>query len=673
MRSAPNSRSVLVVDDDEVIGNVLSRVLERDGYTVNRATSPDSALDVTKDASPDVALVDLCFPNGDGLELADHLRSRYANLPLILMTAYPLRLRERPELGRVFDSILHKPINLEELRRALDAALASPGLRDSPPPARPANRPKATEGHMETSTHASDDSHATAAENSHSHSPVTPLTPQPEKTPLDRLRALAGAAVVLAAIAGFAVFVLRVPLPWVARANADGSSPPREPAANDALASVQLVDGMPHTLIVPESVRKSLGIRKGQTELLAVAQVPTRTRAMVLPGSTALDPARLDRIRARFAPARATEIAKVTDVAATQETGKTVFRELTTGDHVRKDDLLAVVYSPDVGNKKNDLIDALYQLKLDEQALRLAEKAQAENGALPEIYMITAKRAVEGDRNTIARTISNLRTWDIPEEDIQAVMKEAEEIGKRGGQRDRTKDDLWPRVELRAPAAGIIVERNITEKEMIVDATVNMFQIAKVNRLTVLVNCPEDDVPTIQALRGKQREWTINTVGAKGNKEITAPITEIGYLIDPNQHTAVLKGYIDNPGESIRAGQFITATIQLPPPADVVEVPVDAVVEDGQQCVVFVQRDAAKQQYTMRRVELTHRFDRTVFVRSKPFAKEEQPSAEEMELGMYIKEPLKPGERILQTGVGELKAALLDKESEPKKEREDRK
>jgi membrane fusion protein, heavy metal efflux system len=67
----------------------------------------------------------------------------------------------------------------------------------------------------------------------------------------------------------------------------------------------------------------------------------------------------------------------------------------------------------------------------------------------------------------------------------------------------------------------------------------------------------------------------------------------------------------------------------------------------------------------MRRVELTNRFDKTVFVRSKPFDKGEGPSSEELELGMLPKQPLLPGERILESGVGELKTALADRESQP--------
>ena len=148
-------------------------------------------------------------------------------------------------------------------------------------------------------------------------------------------------------------------------------------------------------------------------------------------------------------------------------------------------------------------------------------------------------------------------------------------------------------------------------------------------------------------------------------------IDEISYLIDPNQHTAVIKGYVDNPGEQIRGGQYVTATVNIPPPGDVVEIPVDALVDDGRQSLVFVQPDAAKHQFTMRRVQVTHRFDRTVFVRSTPIPKEEQLTAAEAEEGLLPKEPLRPGERVLLAGSLELKRVVIDLESRPKKKSTD--
>ena len=75
-----------------------------------------------------------------------------------------------------------------------------------------------------------------------------------------------------------------------------------------------------------------------------------------------------------------------------------------------------------------------------------------------------------------------------------------------------------------------------------------------------------------------------------------------------------------------------------------------------------------KQYYTMHRVELVRRFEKSVFVRSRPFAKDEQLTVEEQELGLQPKQPLLPGERILGTGVGELKSALTEMESQPQKD-----
>jgi membrane fusion protein, heavy metal efflux system len=466
----------------------------------------------------------------------------------------------------------------------------------------------------------------------------------------------------LIVLAGLAVAMGAVRSPWRA-ARDDAPMPP----ANTSDSRVTLVPGRPHTLVVPEDVRRGLGIRQGNRELIAVARRPTRTQPLVLPGSTLLDPTRLFRIRARFAPspssAEVVQIAQVPEDASHSGQPQTVFREIRSGDWVKKGDLLAVFHSVDVGNMKSNLIDATYQLELDQQIL---DKALAKREVVPEVFLLQAQRAVQGDINTINKTVNTLKTWGIPEPDIQAVRDEAEEVKKRQGQHDPKKEALWARVEIRAPDDGVIIERNVALHEIIADNTTVLFQIAKVDRLFVTAFCPEDDLPALEALPTAQRRWTIHTVGSA---PVQGFIDDISYLIDPNQHTAVVKGHIDNPHAALRGGQFISASVDLPPPAEVVEVPVDAVVDDGQQSVVFVQTDPKDHpdQFTMRRVELTERFDRTVFVRSKPFRKGEERTAEEAELGLLPREPLRPGERILQTGVGELKATLLDREAQPDK------
>ena len=458
-----------------------------------------------------------------------------------------------------------------------------------------------------------------------------------------------------------------------------------------ALPSVSLVSGQAHTLKVPEEVCAALGIRKGEHDAVAVAWLPKTMRPLVLPGSTAFDPTRLARIRARFAPARVVNLAQVWDYS--RKTGQTEYRELRPGDSVSKGDLLGVFYSVDVGSKKNDLLQALVQLELDQAILDRVEQNRV---AIPEVMYLTYVRSVQGDRTEISRALNNLKLWDIPQEELDALHAEAKKMSadkdawsktpegrwvnrvKQGiGDKDNAAkekeketetENPWGRVTLRAPIDGIIVERNVHKDEMVVDNTVNLFQIADVSRLLVIASCPEDSLPSLEALGSNEKRWSVRTVGAASGTGLAGTIDEIGYIIDPNQHTAVIKGYVENPGKRIRAGQYVSATVNLPPPDDVVEVPTDALVDDGMQSLVFVQSDPAAHQFTMRRVHVTHRFDRSVFVRDTPLPKEEQLTAKEAEEGLLPKEPLRPGERVLLAGSVELKAALQDLESRPEKE-----
>ncbi len=485
--------------------------------------------------------------------------------------------------------------------------------------------------------------------------------------------------VLLAPAAGFYSYFSGIPLHVLATTK---DNKDQDKSESPAARTVSLVSGSTHTLEVPEEVSTTLGIRKGDRESVVVAQPPKMMRPLVLPGSTRFDPARLDRIRARFAPARVVKLAQVQD--RSPKTGYTEYRDIRPGDPVLKGDLLATFYSVDVGSKKNDLLDALVQEELDQKILDAAEKHV---GAVPPVFMLTYERAVQGDRNAISRALNNLRLWDIPQDEIDALHAEAKKICAdknawlktpeglwvRGVKQANGKlvlphndtENPWGRVTLRADRDGIVVESNVVMGEMVVDNTVNLFQIADVSRLQVVANCPEDALPALEALNMGQRKWTVRTVSAPADTGLPGTIDEIGYMIDPNQHTAVIKGYVLNPGQRIRAGQYITATVEISPPEDVVEIPTDALLEDGLQSVVFVQPDAAVERFTMRRVQVTHRFERSVFVRSSPIPKQDQLTALEAEEGLLPKEALRSGERVLLSGAVELKAALLELESRP--------
>ncbi len=651
MSSGLDPVTLLVVEDDPVLSQVLGQTLAKDGYIIRHAATAAEAEREVADHSPRLVLLDTCLREGTGPKLAETIRAGHAGLPIILLTAGAHPAGEFP--GWNAEQVLSKSTDLSKLRETVAAGLAG-NLAPRP---------------------------ASAAKTAASPAPSS-MTTQPErassygKEPSMRLlnskvvRYAAGLVVLLLIVATIGAANGALKLPGKEEASSEAEGPRR-----DVAAAIELIPGQPHTLYLPTDVRTALGIRKDNVDQIVTAAKPTRTRPLLMPGTTMLDPTRLLPIRALFAPSPSS--AQVVEIGTIEEdrlkTGSTTShrRELRSGDKVTKGNLLAVFYSVDVGNKKNDLIDAIYQLRLDSQIL---QRWQAKAAVVPDVMLWQQKKAVEGDINALNRAVSTLRTWGIPEEDIQAVRDEAEHVKpedaeKRIKQHDRANFDRWARVEIKAPDDGVIVERNITAHTVVSDNTLNLFQIAKLDedgggpRLYVVANCPEDDLPNLQALPERARSWTITTTGSPPMKGY---IDDISYIIDPNDHTVKVKGHIDNKEGRMLAGKMISAKVELPPPSDVVEVPTDAVVDDGQQSIVFVQTNAEKQYYTMRRVELVGRFDHTLFVRAKPFTKAEERTAEEAELGMLPKQPLLAGERILRTGVGELKIALLDQESHPR-------
>ena len=625
--------TILLVDDDNVLRDVLSRVLTRDGYTVVTASGVAEAMEASKDQTFAAALLDLSLPDGDGIGLADALRARQAELPLILMTAYPIRLRDDPEVGNRFHRVMIKPLNLDELREAVREALRGERVAAPPSPFAPAESvaPAAASGVL----------------------PVAAGPRPPGRWAWIKSAATVGVAVI--ALAVFGVFISGVPIPGLSASGQEQTAQAPPPP------DLKLVDDPPHTLFLPDDVKKTLGISKGGVDDVAAAVVPTKGRPLVLTGSTALDPARILRVRARFAPADVVKIGRVSrdqDPAAGTQ-GEP--RELRPGDHVKKGDLLGDFYSDVVGSKKNDLFDAEYQLRLDKEILDRAESSTATT----EVFLLNARRNAEGDVNNINRAVNTLRTWGIPEEDIQAIIDEAKATTGARARTSKEKLAEWGRVALKAEQDGVIVEQNATEHELIQDPTTNLFQIAKVDRMLVIANAAEDDLKILLKKQqpGRRLTWTVQTVNAPP-EGITGSIEDIGYLIDPNQRSAVVKGYIPNPGGLIRGAQLVTASVPLDPPDDVVEIDVNALIEEGKQSLVFVQTDAAKSLYTLRRVKVTHRFDKTVYVKSKLDEKEDALTPEEKERGFMPPQELHKGDKVLRSGVLELRQELSDREAD---------
>jgi DNA-binding NtrC family response regulator len=80
--------SILVVDDEEIMREILETLLVREGYTVRLAANGAEGLELARSLPFDAVIVDMMMPGIDGLQMLDELRKQDEELPVIMITAY---------------------------------------------------------------------------------------------------------------------------------------------------------------------------------------------------------------------------------------------------------------------------------------------------------------------------------------------------------------------------------------------------------------------------------------------------------------------------------------------------------------------------------------------------------------------------------------------------------
>jgi len=83
------THKILVVDDEENMQVLLKRVLGKAGYDVECAGSGAAALRLAADRPFDLAVVDVCMPEMDGIEVLEKLKGINRQIPVIMISAYP--------------------------------------------------------------------------------------------------------------------------------------------------------------------------------------------------------------------------------------------------------------------------------------------------------------------------------------------------------------------------------------------------------------------------------------------------------------------------------------------------------------------------------------------------------------------------------------------------------
>ena len=109
-----NSKSILVIDDDDAIREILKISLEMEGYHVMTATNGKEALDVLSHSpNQGVILLDLMMPVMNGWEFVEEFQKieKYSKIPIIIISACSDRAKNIPVIQEVFA----KPMNFNVL------------------------------------------------------------------------------------------------------------------------------------------------------------------------------------------------------------------------------------------------------------------------------------------------------------------------------------------------------------------------------------------------------------------------------------------------------------------------------------------------------------------------------------------------------------------------------
>ena len=123
---------ILLVEDNEMNRDMLSRRLERRGYEVVIAVDGQQGVDLARSARPDLILMDMSLPVIDGWEATRQLKARddMKTTPIIALTAHAMSGDREKALEAGCDDYDTKPIELPRLLGKIEALL---GARAKPP------------------------------------------------------------------------------------------------------------------------------------------------------------------------------------------------------------------------------------------------------------------------------------------------------------------------------------------------------------------------------------------------------------------------------------------------------------------------------------------------------------------------------------------------------------
>lgn len=118
----PNKKTILVVDDEKPIIDILVYNLKKEGYNTIEATDGEMGLNIALEEKPDLILLDIMLPRMDGLTVCKRVKQAY-NVPVLMISAKDEEIDKIVGLELGADDYITKPFSVRELMARVKANL----------------------------------------------------------------------------------------------------------------------------------------------------------------------------------------------------------------------------------------------------------------------------------------------------------------------------------------------------------------------------------------------------------------------------------------------------------------------------------------------------------------------------------------------------------------------
>ena len=124
-----NQKTILIVDDEQPIVDILVYNLNKEGYNTLEANDGVTAVDIALEKKPDLILLDIMLPRMDGLTVCKKIRTKY-NMPILMLTAKDEEIDKILGLELGADDYITKPFSVRELMARIKANLRKTEVTD---------------------------------------------------------------------------------------------------------------------------------------------------------------------------------------------------------------------------------------------------------------------------------------------------------------------------------------------------------------------------------------------------------------------------------------------------------------------------------------------------------------------------------------------------------------